>query len=576
MVDSLFLMRLRRSLVVLAALLGLVLPGLVVPGCAATPNIVLITLDTTRADRMGFLGSKRGLTPNLDALARQSVVFSHAYSHVPLTTASHATILTGTYPQYNQVNDFGRPLPETVPYLPDILHRRGYHTAAFVSALVLDPLDGLAPGFDRGFDIYNAGFRLRRGGEDRYQTVERRGGEVIGRALKWVQTQRRAPFFLWIHLYDAHDPYDPPAPFKQRYSSAPYDGEIAYVDSAVGQFLKELRAEGMFENTAIAVMADHGEALGEHGEGTHGIFLYDETIHVPLLVKMPAERLAGARIETRAGLVDVAPTLLQLARATPPPQMQGESLLPLMQASAPQPRTRSAGKQADSIPAKDRPAYAETDYPERAFGWSALRSLRTSNYLFIDAPERELYDSAADPQASRNLVKSRPAVTDTLASQLTELKDRFSRSAPTQEGIDPQQAQKLNALGYVASDVHAAKSATKNSKVADPKDKVEIANLMHDAVMEVEDGRYEEAVPKLQRVLADEPNMAVAQMQLGAAYTRLKDYPKAVPALTRALELRPDSSMGHYELGLALFEVGQTRNFRSPQCTRASIACRRR
>src|SRR5712672_2265552 len=203
------------------------------------PNVILITLDTTRADRMGFLGSKRGLTPNLDALARQSVVFTHAYSQVPLTTASHATILTGTYPQFHQVNDFGVPLSPDIPYAPDILRARGYHTAAFIGSLVLDPTARSAPGFDRGFDTFDAGFHRRRPRESRYQAIERRGGEVVAHALAWLSQHPRGPFFIWVHLYDAHDPYDPPEPYKSRYASAPYDGEIAYVDSAVGKFLTQ-------------------------------------------------------------------------------------------------------------------------------------------------------------------------------------------------------------------------------------------------------------------------------------------------------------------------------------------------
>src|SRR6202162_229228 len=198
---------------------------------AAPHNVVLITLDTTRADRMGFLGSKRGLTPNLDALARQSVVFTRAYSQVPLTTASHATILTGTYPQFHQVNDFGVALAADLPYAPYIFRGNGYHTAAFVGSLVLDPEARSAPGFERGFDTYDAGFHRRRAGEDRYQAIERRGGEVVAHALEWVTTQYEGPFFIWVHLYDAHDPYDPPEPYKTKYASAPYDGEIAYEDA---------------------------------------------------------------------------------------------------------------------------------------------------------------------------------------------------------------------------------------------------------------------------------------------------------------------------------------------------------
>ena len=191
---------------------------------AAQPNIILITLDTTRADRMGFLGSKRGLTPNLDALARDSTVFTHAYAQAPLTSVSHATILTGTYPQYHQVLDFPMPLVKELPYAPDILHAKGYHTAAFIASIALDASAG-APGFNRGFDTYDAGYQHEGfANQTRYQTVERRGGEVVARALAWLTKNPKGPFLLWVHLYDAHDPYDPPEPYKTRYASEPYDG----------------------------------------------------------------------------------------------------------------------------------------------------------------------------------------------------------------------------------------------------------------------------------------------------------------------------------------------------------------
>src|SRR6266850_3052323 len=200
------------------------------------PNVILITLDTARADRMGFMGSDRGLTPSLDALAKQAAVFTRAYSQVPLTTASHATILTGTYPQFNHVNDFGSPLAADLPYLPDILHHRGYQTAAFVGSIVLDPGGGLAPGFDRGFDVYDAGFHNRQPNESRYDSVERRAGDVIARAQAWLKDHRSKsrPFLLWVHLYDPHDPYDAPEPYKSRISN-PYDGEIAYSDAMLGE-----------------------------------------------------------------------------------------------------------------------------------------------------------------------------------------------------------------------------------------------------------------------------------------------------------------------------------------------------
>src|SRR5271167_3626330 len=250
-------------------------------------NIILITLDTTRADRMGFLGSKRGLTPNLDALAKQSVVFTRAYAQVPLTTPSHAALLTGTYPQYNHVDDLAEPLRTDLPYLPDLLHEHGYHTAAFVGSMVLDPEGGAAPGFDRGFDVYDAHFHNSKSGEDRYQSLERRAEVVANRAMGWLSRHQETPFFIWLHFYDAHEPYDPPEPFKAKYASEPYDGEIAYTDSVLGSVMEVLQWHGLFQNTVTAVAADHGEAFGEHGDKWHRMFLYDETIHVPLLLKLP-------------------------------------------------------------------------------------------------------------------------------------------------------------------------------------------------------------------------------------------------------------------------------------------------
>src|ERR1700722_11331870 len=236
------------------------------------PNIILITLDTTRADRMGFLGSKRGLTPNLDILARDSAVFTRAYSQAPLTPTSHSTILTGTYPQYHQVLIFPIPLAEDMPYLPAILKDHGYSTAAFVGSIAVDYKWG-TPGFERGFDTYDAGFSWDSyTPKTRYQAAERRDGDVVDHALAWLGKPPQGPFFIWVHLFDPHDPYDPPEPYKTRYASTPYNGEIAYVDSVVGALLDYLRGRGIYQDALIAVMADHGEALGEHGEATHGIF----------------------------------------------------------------------------------------------------------------------------------------------------------------------------------------------------------------------------------------------------------------------------------------------------------------
>ena len=518
---------------------------------AASANIILITLDTTRADRMGFLGSKRGLTPNLDGLARHGVVFSHAYAHVPLTTPSHATILTGTYPQFNRVSDLGSPLTENVPYLPAVLHKHGYHTAAFVGSQVLDPKGVAAPGFDRSFDTYDAGFHNRQGGEDRYSSAERRAMVVVSHAVAWLDQHPRSPFFLWVHLYDPHDPYDPPPPFKARYAASPYDGEIAYVDSAVGKLLAALRSRALYAGSLIAVVADHGEAFAEHGELSHGLFLYDETIHVPLLLKLAGYESRGLRVENRVGLVDLAPTLLQEVEIERPRTMQGESLLKLMNPKA-DGRHANGGTAVEDVP--DRSMYAETDYPHRAFGWSSLRALRAGKYLYVEAPERELYDQSVDSGALHNLAPSMKAVVDTMATQLEEFSQETSSVATRQANLSPEQAEQLQALGYATSG--SSKSDAEGQSGPDPKGKVAVANLLHQALLAMDEGRNQDAIPGLQQVLKQEPGLALANLELGRAWNNLEDYTKALPWLQKAVALIPESGRAHFELGVALAEAG--------------------
>ena len=507
------------------------------------PNIVLITLDTTRADRMGFLGSVRGLTPNLDALAHQSLVFSGAYAQVPLTTPSHAVILTGTYPQFNHVNYMGDALGKDLPFLPDILHKRGYKTAAFVGALVLDPKK-LAPGFDRGFDVYDAGFHRRGPKEDHYHSLERRGEEVVSRAVAWLGKRRGGPFFLWVHLYDPHDPYSPPEPYKTRYQAEPYDGEIAYTDAVVAKLLAALRRQNLFDSALVAVMADHGEAFGEHGEKHHGIFLYDETIHVPLLVKVPGHHTA-TQVADKVGLVDVAPTILESAHLPIPSAMQGESLLRFTGSTPTRPSSESA---------LQRPVYAESSYGHLSFGWSKLQAWRTGKYLYIEAPERELYDQSVDAAAVHNLAPDSEAVSDTAAAQMAEFHQRTRGEAPERKQLDFEQAESLHALGYMGSEAQPPNQA-KDSRGSDPKQKIRTANLLYDALVDVENERYEEAVPVLEEVLKQEPNTPIAFLQLGRAYMSLKEYEKAVTPLRSLVEKKPDDAFARYELGCALVKT---------------------
>jgi len=543
---------------------------LVAPRAQSRPNVLLITLDTVRADRMGFLGSKRGLTPSLDALARESVVFTRAYAQAPITTVSHATLLSGTYPPLHGVRDFGTPLPDRVPYLPDVFHRAGYRTAAFVGSLIPDPRAGTAPGFDRGFDVYDAGFHLRRPGEDRYHSVERRGDDVVARALRWLSdgtpqdhggtqsgqgtrppqgTQPRQPaqptqapstpapgtraprtaepstqhpFFVWVHLFDAHDPYDPPGALKTRYAAAPYDGEIAEVDRLVARLLKAIGPD-----TVVAIAGDHGEALGDHGEDTHGVFLYDATLHVPLVLRMPG--VSAARVTSRVRLADVAPTILEAAGVAVPPSMQGESLV---HAST------------------DRSVFAETDYPRQAFGWSGLTSWRDGNFLFVRAPKRELYDERTDARAATNLAAAQPAIADASDKAIDAFIRRMagdgSASSPTP---DPALARRLASLGYVGG------SGAGNASI-DPKDRIQTANTLRRAVAAVEDGAFQRAIPLLERVTAAEPTIPIAQLNLGVARARVKQYPGAIEALQKAVTLDAQSMLAQYELASALYESG--------------------
>jgi arylsulfatase A-like enzyme/Flp pilus assembly protein TadD len=499
-------------------------------------SIILITLDTVRADRMGFLGSKNGLTPNLDALALQGVVFEHAYSQAPITPVSHATILTGTFPQYHGIRNFGDRLPPSVPFLPEILHAQGYHTGAFVGSIILDPKNGFASGFERGFDVYNAGFHRQKTGERREASMQRRGEVTLGHVLEWLGQQHGSPFFLWFHLWDAHDPYNPPEPFRSRFPGAPYNGGIAYVDATVGKLLDYLRSQGLYDNALIAVAADHGESLGDHGELTHSIFLYDATIHVPLLLKLPGNRFAGQRVNATASLVDLAPTLLEALGQTPPPAMQGQSLLPLI--GNPHPENRAS--------------FATGDHSERSFGWSALASLRIGHQLYVRAPSPELYDLASDPGAKINLYARDRLTAVRLAIQLDNFVKRISTGAPQaqQDGLDEKSREKLSALGYVAS------RRTGPPTSIDPKDRIDVANDMHDASLAIEEGKETTVLPLLLRVVAKDPQIQAAQYYLGIAYSRKGDYAKAIPPLRKAVELRPDALMAQYELAICLYETG--------------------
>ena len=345
---------------------------------AAAPNVVVITIDTLRADHLGCYGYKQIRTPNIDALAAEGARFERAYTAVPVTLPSHTVMFTGTYPMRSGMHDFAaNKLGPGQPTLASVLKEHGYVTGAVIGSAVLDSRFGL----NRGFDFYYDHFDFNRLQESNLEEMERPGNLVADVALDWLGQNYQKKFFLWMHLYDPHYPYHPPAPYAAEYQDHPYDGEIAFADSQVGRLIHFLKSKGLYENTMIVLTGDHGESLGEHGEKYHGFFIYNATLHVPFIIHLPGA--ASPRVVPGlVNLADLMPTVLQELKIDVPAQVQGQNLLPLM-------RTKEPGE--------DRTLYAETFLPRLHFNWSELRGVETDNYHFIDAPKPELYDLTKDP-----------------------------------------------------------------------------------------------------------------------------------------------------------------------------------
>src|ERR1700689_3178730 len=297
----------------------------------SSPDVYLITIDTLRADHVGCYGYKQVETPALDGLAADGVRFTEAFTHSPITNTSHITILPGPLPSVHGVTDFGIPLAPEHVTAAELLKKQGYQTAAFIGAVILDS-NTLAPGLDRGFDFYD-NFPAQTDTKERWGRVERRGMEVVEHAETWFDKHRTGPHFVWVHLYDPHDPYEPPPPFSEKYKDHLYYGEIAYADSAVAHWIAFLKKAGVYDNAIIVVTGDHGEGLGEHGEETHGLFLYDSTLHLPLILKIPGAPHHGAVIAAQVRNTDIRPTILSAAGVAAPAELNGESLVPLFEQS---------------------------------------------------------------------------------------------------------------------------------------------------------------------------------------------------------------------------------------------------
>lgn len=490
-------------------------------------NVVLITIDTVRADRVGCYGYKQARTPNLDSLARQGVLFRTVVAPAPLTLPSHCSILTGTYPPAHGVRDnVGYTLSAGHTTLAEIMKSRGYDTAAFVGAYVLDRKRGL----NRGFDTYSSPFPVRRreGGPGvvKVSMLERKAEEVVGDAVEWLGSHGRKPFFVWIHLYDPHDPYDPPARFRALLRE-PYDGEVAYADFALGRLLALLKEQGTFDRTLIVATSDHGESFGEHGEFTHGYFIYDTTLLVPLIIKPPAARSVAPRsIDTPVRSIDIAPTILQFLGIPVPQTMQANGLLSLI-----------LGKPEDLRPTE---AYSETYYPNQ-FGWSALRALRQRRFKYIEAPKPELYDLQTDPSELHNLVDRNQALANELKSRLDTL---VARSGPQgqskQEPASPVDAELLRSLGYVATSTPLP-SSTRQQELPDPKDRLPEFRRILAAAQASAEGHCPQAVPSLEQLTREDPKLFMGFLLLGHCRFAAGDYRTAASAFRSAARLRPHS-----------------------------------
>jgi choline-sulfatase len=518
------------------------------PAPAPPPEVFLITIDTLRADHVHCYGYASGQTPALDQLARDGVRFTQAFTPSPITTTSHVSILTGLLPSAHGVVNFGVPLDPAHPTMAVLLKDLGYQTAAFIGAVVLDS-KSLAPGLDRSFDFYDH-FPSADKNSPRWGRVERRGQDVVAHAEKWMDEHRNRPRFVWVHLYDPHDPYDPPSPFDRIFHDRLYDGEIAYADSALGAFLAYLKKNGWYDSAMIVVVGDHGEGLGEHHEETHGIFLYDSTTHVPLIVKLPGGASAGRTIDPQVSTTDILPSILDELHVPVKNPTDGHPFKPLLGLS-------SEGAQG----ATPLPAFGETDYP-MSFGWASLRSVREEGFKFIEAPQPEFYDLQADPGETHSIYQPWNPELQKLRAELAALREKYpARAAKSSMGtVGPGTTQELQALGYLGpADALSSSTVGEPSLLPDPKDKIAEQNLLHIAMLAVDDNRPSAARDSLEKVLELNDGSIAALTQLGQLELSDKNYKKAAGYFERARASRPDDSNLALNLGEALRGAGDLR-----------------
>jgi arylsulfatase A-like enzyme/Flp pilus assembly protein TadD len=505
-------------------------------------NVVLITIDTLRADHLGCYGYKEIKTPNIDALAADGTRFERAFAVVPVTLPSHTTMLTGTYPMLSGMHDFSvNKLSAQQPTLASVLKQTGYTTGAVVGSAVLDSRFGL----NQGFDFYYDHFDFSRLDEANLDEMERPGNQVADLTLDWLNKTWPKKFFLWMHLYDPHFPYNPPEPYQTQYAGRLYDGEIAFADEQVGRLVRFLKDKGIYQNTVIVLAGDHGEGLGEHGEKTHGFFIYNSTMHVPLIIRLP-EIKGGQTVEEMVSLVDLTPTVLGAVGVDVPAEAQGKSLLALVRGGE--------GQVTESA----RTVYGETYLPRLHFNWSELRGAENTKYHFIDAPKPELYDMAKDPAELHNLFVEKKAVSEEMRAKLVAMIREYSAGKELAEktSLDPALAERLKSLGYAAFS-GGGDPAISSHDLPDPKERIGVYEEFSDAMSDSQHGRYQESIEKLTAVLKTEPNSAPAHYMQGQNYYRLKMYPEAITELEKTVQLSPDYALAVFNLGMAQAHAGQ-------------------
>jgi arylsulfatase A-like enzyme/Flp pilus assembly protein TadD len=491
------------------------------------PDILLVTLDTTRADILGCYGGDPGVSPNLDRIAARSHLFERCEASVPQTMPSHTTIFSGLHPFHHGVRkNLAVMVGPEVPLLAEELHGLGYATGAFVSSFVVDGRFGFA----RGFDHYDAPDTRPSAGN----AMERRAGDTVRAAIEWTAAQP-SPWFAWVHLFDPHAPYEPPPPFSGRFAGRPYAGEVAYMDNEVGRLVGSLVAAGRFDGALVVIAGDHGEALGEHGEETHGILLYEATTRVPLLVHLPGQ-VEGSRHAAPVGLVDVAPTVRELVGIDT--SGDGSSLLPALQGRA-------------ELPG-DRALYLESLEGYLKHGWAPLHAVVRGRLKYIESPRPELYDLVADPDERRDLVGDGPEAAADLAEILAGIRpaDEADHGEAVVLGADEEAA--LVALGYVAGSPGRAAGTRRN-----PADAIALEPVHQRALAAQVAGDLDQAAKLFEQELEHDPSSPVLLWYLGTCLTE-SDPTRAAASFRRAIELRPDFEAPYGSLAELLLKQGKT------------------